>query len=293
MNFTLPTDPHELAWLTNIAISAHCDISAYGKWVFGHGVVCKSTVSHLLAETKSASVREYSGKLLPLLGALSAIDQYGTCYEPIPATFPTGLSNKSGIIKAAHNFLGISVNSPDSDALYALRNSLMHQSSLISVGAQSKPKHFWFEIENENNKNIFKHAKTPWNGIYNTRCADNKTIVNSKLVMDLAFTLIDKLKQAHSQAQLRLTLANGLQELLTSYVDLKFNISLHDSFIEYIGNIIYTELYGQPDGIRHAEKILSTLPQGLKDEAAKWLLAQLSGEKLSKISKAYPAVLHP
>lgn len=274
MKFTLPTDPHELAWLTKTAIAAHCDVSAHGEWHVGHGVSYRSTVSHLLAETKSASVRVYSGKLLPLLGGLSALDQYGTCYEPIPATFPKGLSSKSGIIKAVHNFLGIPVNSPDSDALYALRNSLMHQSSLISVGTQSTPKHFWFEIKNQDDNILFKHAKTPWDGVYNTRCDANRTIVNSHLVLKLAYTLAEELEKAHAKRQLKIVLANGLQELLTNYVDLDFEVSLHDSFIRYIGNNIYTEKYGRAGGVIEAKKFLSTLPQGLKDEGTKWLVAQ-------------------
>ena len=82
-----------------------------------------------------------------MLGALSTLDQYGQCYKPDPPVLPAFPTNKSGVIKAAHNYLGIPCGSKDSDALYALRNGLMHQSSLISVGQGNKPKHYWFTID--------------------------------------------------------------------------------------------------------------------------------------------------
>lgn len=293
MNFTLPTDPHELAWLTNVAIDAHCEVNSFERFTIGYDIWCRSAVSLLLAETKSASLRRYSGELLPLLGALSALDQYGTCYAPVPSILPKGLSSKSGVIKSAHNFLSITVDSKDSDALYAIRNSLMHQSSLISVDVVKKVKNFWFEIDN-NIDEIFVHAATPWDGIYSSRSESNRTLVNSRKILDLAFELTKILKEKHKLGQLSLDLKGGLEELLTNYVDLDFFVSRRDSYIMYVGYKIHEELFSQPGGVALAKQVLTSVPQAVKDEAARWLVSQPGAPKLELIAQHYPSVkLHP
>lgn len=290
MNYSIPTDPHELSWLTDNAISAHCDFSHDGRFTLGFGVWYRSTVSLLLAETNHAKFYSNSGKLLPLLGALSALDQYGTCYSPDPSTFPAAFSNKSGIIKSAHNFLKILVNTPDSDALYALRNALMHQSSLISVGTQKIPKHYWFEIDNSISE-IFSHATTAWDGKYNTRNSSNKTLVNSSRVLELTFTLIDILKSMHEQRKLQLVLPGGLEELLTTYVNLDFDHSLRNSYIRFVGTKIHDTLFSQPAGAASAKKVLASTPQKDIEEAAKWLVTQPGGPSLETLAQAYPSLL--
>lgn len=288
MTFTIPTDPHELEWLTKVAIYAHCDISSSGAFTQGFGIRHKSTVSLLLAETKHSSLSEYGGKLLPLLGALSAMDQYGTCYDTIPPAFPPGLANKSSIIKSAHNFLNILVNTSDSDALYALRNSLMHQSSLISVGTQKTPKHYWFEIDNTI-KALFNHAEIAWDGQFNTRNSKNRTKVNASKVLDLALSLTTILKEKHENKELELALTGGLQELLTTYVELKFDSSFRESYLNYLGEHISRVLNAPPAVSDPAKIILANAPPKVVDEAAILLAKQLSGANLAKLVQAYPA----
>ena len=291
MNFSLPTDPHELEWLTQITINSHCSISTFGRSTQGFGVWYEATVSHLLAETRHAKGYVYGGTLLPLLGALSAIDQYGECYAPIVSTFPSGEANKSGIIKAAHNFLGIPLNSPDSDALYALRNSLMHQSSLISVNQRGKAKHYWFEIDNSSN-GLFVHAQSQWDGKYNTRNNSNKTLVNASRVLELAVVLIDKLKSDHAQGQLKLELTNGLEELLTAYVQLDFETSFQESYMKYLCNIIDRSLNSPPIGAEEAQKVLAKVSPMIVEQAALKLstMPGLGEEALAKLVKAFPSV---
>lgn len=271
MNFSLPTDAHELKWLTNIAIAAHCSTSANGRFTLGFGIWYHSTLSHLLAEANHAKFYAYSGRLLPLLAALSAMDQLGTCYDSVPITFPSGYADKSGIIKSAHNFLGIEVDTPDSDALYALRNSLMHQSSLISVGKQKKnPKHFWFEVDN-NIPGLFTHPHTAWNGLYNTRTASNKTIVNSGKVLDLAFALVEKTKVEHQKGKVQIALKNGLQELLTTYVELEFSDSFRHSYIKYLAEMIHRSHNSPLQGAGEACKALADAAPAAIAEATTWL----------------------
>ncbi|MBV4481782.1 hypothetical protein [Pseudomonas khavaziana] len=290
MTFALSTDPHELEWLETTAICAHCDISANGEFTQGFGVRHKSTVSLLLAETKHASLSENSGKLLPLLGALSAMDQFGTCYDPFPPIFPPGMESKSSIIKSAHNFLNISVNTPDSDALYALRNSLMHQSSLISVGTQRTPKHYWFEINNTI-ETLFKHAETAWDGEFNTRNSKNRTMVNASKVLNLAFTLTTTLKEKHEKRELKLVLPGGLKELLTTYVELTFDISFRASYLAYLGEHIYRALNTPAAGSQPAKTIVANALPKVVNEAAILLAKKLSGAELAKLQQAYPTAM--
>ncbi len=289
MNFSLPTDPHELEWLTQVAIDAHCQVNSSARFSLGHGVWCNSAVSLLLGETKSASLKKYSGTLLPLLGALSALDQYGACYSPETVIFPTEYSKKSGIIKSAHNFLNIPVNSRDSDALYAIRNSLMHQSSLISVDIVKNVKNFWFEINNKIG-GIFSHATIPWDGVYSSRCEENRTLVNSEKILGLAYKLVKTLIKDHQEGKLRLALGGGLEELLSNYVHLEFSVSRRDSYIKYIATKIYEEISCQPAGAKLAKEALSSVPQSVRDEAALWLISEEGGLDLERVARFYPSV---
>lgn len=290
MTFTIPTDPHEREWLETTAICAHCDISAQGEFTQGFGIWHKSTVSLLLAETKHTSLSANGGKLLPLLGALSAMDQFGTCYDPFPPIFPPGMSSKSSIIKSAHNFLNIPVNTPDSDALYALRNSLMHQSSLISVGTQKTPKHYWFEIDNTIEP-LFKHAETAWDGQFNTRNSKNRTLVNASKVLNLAFTLTTTLKEKLEKRELKLILPGGLKELLTTYVHLRFRPSFRASYLAYLGEHIYRALSAPSARSQSAKTIVANAPSKAIDKAAILLAKKLSGAELAKLQQAYPAAI--
>lgn len=271
MNFSMPTDAHELKWLSNIAIEGHCSINAGGRFTPGFGVWYHSTLSHLLAEANHAKCYQYSGKLLPLLAALSAMDQLGTCYDSVPMIFPSGYADKSGIIKSAHNFLGIQVDTPDSDALYALRNSLMHQSSLISVGKQKKnPKHFWFEVDN-NIPELFTHCPIAWNGLYNTRTASNKTIVNAGKVLNLALALVEKMKAEHQKGKVLIALPNGLLELLTTYVELEFSDSFRDSYIRYLAEMVHRSHNSPFQGADEARRALADAAPAAIEEATAWL----------------------
>ncbi|WP_147465481.1 hypothetical protein [Pseudomonas syringae group genomosp. 3] len=290
MNYAMPTDCNELEWLTDNAIDAHCSASSGGKFSLGFGVWYTVTVSHLLSETNHVKGSTYSGKILPLLGALSALDQYGYCYELDPPIFPAAFASKSSIIKVVHNFLNIPVNSPDSDALYALRNSLVHQSSLISVSTLTIPKHHWFEIDNSI-ENIFLHPANAWDGIYNTRTDSNKTIVNASKVVELVFSLIDILKKTHQKKKLRIALKGGLAELLTSYVSFEFQTSLHDSYISYLGGQLYTACGSSVATANDAKKVLSSKPRAHLQEAARWLVLQPGGLSLRQINSIYPSLL--
>lgn len=229
MNFSIPTDAAKLSWLEKVAIRGHLDISTDGRSTQGFGIWHTGTASLLLSEAKSAANRRYSGQLLPLLAALSAMDQFGNCYEPIAPSIPPGMENKSGIIKALHNFLGIPIGSPDSDAIYALRNSLLHQSGLISAGKGRVPKHYWFAIDTES-QGLFTHATVPWDGLYNSRSATNKTVANTRAIFNLAYKLNTKLQAAFDAGNLKLSLDGGLEELLRSYVSIEFNESLDASY---------------------------------------------------------------
>lgn len=288
MNFQIPTDQHQLTWLTDITISSHCDIASNGSFTRGFGVWYKSTVSHLLAETRHSRGYEYGGKILPLLGALSAMDQFGECYKPALSTFPKGYASKSGIIKSAHNFLGIPVDTLHSDALYAIRNSLMHQSSLISVGNKVKPKHFWFEIDNTID-DIFVHASTAWDGLYNTRTDSNRTIVNTSKILDLAFKLNSELLELHKCGSLRLVLPGGLKELLTTSVNLKFDNSFIESYLFYLGVNIIDSFDGQSERALKAQGALSGVTDKVLNEAAIYIAPDLGEAHLAQLILAYPA----
>jgi len=287
MNFQIPTDPHELTWLTGVAVSAHCSISSGGRFTEGFGVWYRSAVSHLLSEANHAKGYVYSGKLLPLLGGLSALDQFGLCYEPIPCTFPSALSTKSGIIKAAHNFLGILVDTPDSDALYALRNALMHQASLISVGKQAKPKHYWFEIDNSI-PDLFAQATRAWDGQYNTRNDTNKTVVNASILLKRVLDVPGRIKDFHQNGEMSLILSGGLEELLTNYVQLDFEASFRDSYLFYLKTLVHRTLESPEDGAKIARLKLKDVPIEVVEEVAKALAQDLRGPSLERLIQAFP-----
>ena len=290
MKFTIPNDPHEFAWLTKTAVDAHCSIEAHGRSTFGFGVWYQCTVSHLLAEMKHARNYEYGGKLLPLLGALSAIDQFGDCYNLANSTLPPDYQSKSGIVKASHDFLNILINTQDSDALYALRNGLMHQSSLISKGKNGSQKNYWFEIDNTI-KNLFIHARSAWDGKFDTRSETNKTIVNPSKVLELAINLTSILKELLEQGKLQLRLAKGLEELLTTYVTLEFEDSFRDSYIKYLSFAIHSSVDGHADAITSAKKKIAGVKLNVLNEAAVALtrMPGVTVEKIAKVKEAYPS----
>ena len=102
----------------------------FGRLV-GSIAVC-SSLTEIVAESTNAAAKKYSSPLLPLMGYLSALDQIGNCY----GVTEKNTTFKNGIKRALTLFAGLS--RPEIDVLYALRNGVVHNCSLISIGDKSK-----------------------------------------------------------------------------------------------------------------------------------------------------------
>lgn len=93
-----------------------------------------STLAHALKEANHSRSYEKSTPFNPVMGYMSVLDQLGNCYS-----LKSKSTSVTGGIKRALELFGPALSSDEIKALYAIRNAIMHNSSLINLGENTTP----------------------------------------------------------------------------------------------------------------------------------------------------------
>jgi hypothetical protein len=119
----------------------------------------RTTLSMTLEGVKENLKKLSTRNLLPIMGVFSVFDILGSSFNNTEKT-----TNVSSSIKRCLNlFVTSQLNKDDIEALYALRNSIVHNSSLISITKNENKKSYYFRY-NSNLSTLLKHAESDWNG---------------------------------------------------------------------------------------------------------------------------------
>lgn len=156
-----------------------------------------STLLRAQREMNSARGNNNSQMIIPLLAAFAILDQIGECYgfhstvvgEPAP---------KPAIKRALHHFplpWGTPLSTQEMQALYVMRNGLMHDAGFSSQEERGAKRSMIFrhDIEMEN---VVTLPARVWNGAPDDVCRETITWVNPDLIIWVADSAIGRLGQA-------------------------------------------------------------------------------------------------
>lgn len=173
-----------------------------------------STLGRICSEFSQASGNEHINKILPLLGAFAALDQLGKCYRnTVLDEYPH--DNASGIKKCLYYFGGFPANDENTKALYALRNSLVHDASLADpTPIKGTPQCFNYAETG----NIVSFPIEPWDGVMANISPDRMTTVNPSKIIYLANECVRKACNLLDSGDLKVTLKEGSMMIKFKYL---------------------------------------------------------------------------
>jgi hypothetical protein len=179
-----------------------------------------TTTGTLLGELRHADAMNNSTSLVPLICSFAVLDQLGKCYshnqkELYPDT------HASCIKQCLYYFCDFNANDQNTKALYALRNALLHDSSLVSKPT-NRNEYYVFRYSYSQDT-LMKHAETAWNGEFSTLCNKNITFVNPKKLLELTESAYTKIFELYKQGKINLNLPEGGREIAYRYL-----LTLHD-----------------------------------------------------------------
>jgi hypothetical protein len=159
---------------------------------------------------------EYSKNFVPVVGAFGVIEQIGFAYKRSDKAEYSN-QNASSINKALYYFADYDEGSEDVKALYALRNSFLHNASLMAKALHSnKPSHY-FQFDREIDV-LAKYPDTSWDGNILTFKPEYTTLINPEKVIDLAKTIVDSARKCLDQNVLEVDLESGEKELFYRFL---------------------------------------------------------------------------
>lgn len=183
----------------------------------------RSGMGILVTEIQQSLPKVHTGFFSPLYGAFALLDQIGETYIN-KALLPCSNDAASGIKKALYYFGGMPFDDDEVRALYGLRNSLMHNGSLLYRGKYDKNKDIWkgpfhyFRL----NKALTKPVKLPqvaWNGsLNNLPNPINTTEINVAKICELAINAVNSAKSALASGNLDINVKEGEKELYYRYL---------------------------------------------------------------------------
>lgn len=203
--------------------SVHLDLHGHFHQL-ADGVIL-SGMGILVTEIEQSLPRVYTGFFSPLYGAFALLDQIGEIYvnKLIPRC---GNDAASGIKKALYYFGGMPFDDPEVKALYGLRNSLMHNGSLLYRGRYNDKKGVWegpfhrFRWNKDLNCPI-KLPVTSWDGALQNLSFQTTTEINVHEICMLALQSVRSAKDLLAHGNLGIELKEGESELFYRYLHFK------------------------------------------------------------------------
>jgi hypothetical protein len=174
-----------------------------------------SSLARIEIEARHAINYDKSKVFLPLLAAFAILDQVGGCYRD--SSKAQVLNEKaSGVKKALYYFFGFGDNDDSVKTLYALRNGVLHDASLISHAANGVD-HYWFRFDTEMEE-IVKVAPEPWSGDFKDWSDKNLSLVNPVALINHISDMLTHLNRLNEAGNLELVLPGGCTELCARFL---------------------------------------------------------------------------
>jgi hypothetical protein len=180
----------------------------------------KSCIGGLIAEIQQSRGREYTRIFSPLYGSFALLDQIGSCYTN-KSIQPCPNANASGIKKALYYFCNMPYDSDEMKALYGLRNSLMHDGSILYRGRYESGKWkgpFHHFILGSESQSVVELPATPWDGNLQTLTSAHRTRINQRALTDLAINAVSVARDLLNSGNLGFSLKEGEIELYYRYL---------------------------------------------------------------------------
>lgn len=173
-------------------------------------------VTEILQSRGQLNTRIFS----PLYGSFALLDQIGSCYTNLSMPSCPN-ANASGIKKALYYFGGMPYDGDEMKALYGLRNSLMHDGSILyrgryEGGAWKGPFHHF--ILGSQSVKIVELPATPWDGNLQNLTFAHRTRINQRAFTDLAIEAVRNARALLAAGKLGFTLVEGEIELYYRYL---------------------------------------------------------------------------
>lgn len=199
----------------NISELAYAHLGSAGPYRLKDGWL-KSILPITLQEINHARHMEYSKNFVPVVGAFGVIEQIGFTYkrkDKVEYSNPKA----SSINKALYYFADYEEGSCDVKALYALRNSFLHNASLMAKALHTNKPNYYFQFDRAIDV-LVRYPEKPWDGNILTFKPEYSTIINPEKIIDLASSIVDSALGCLECNVLDVDLECGERELFYRYL---------------------------------------------------------------------------
>lgn len=169
-----------------------------------------SSLQTVIAEIRHVKWQTYGNSFLPVSAAFTVLDQLGFCYQNKSKTEYSD-ANASSIKKSLYYFCDFKENDNDTKTLVSLRNSFLHTASGLSKAQfDNQPNHrFIFDPEASE---LITYPSTSWDGKIATLTNDKSTIINQKMLVELAESAVQNARELLYADNLSIVLEDGCPE---------------------------------------------------------------------------------
>ena len=183
----------------------------------------KSILPITLQENNHARHMEYSKNFVPVVAAFAVIEQIGFTYkrnDKIEYSNP----NSSSINKALYYFADYEEGNEDVKALYALRNSFLHNASLMAKALHASKPSYYFQFDRVIDV-LVRYPEKPWDGNITTFKPEYTTLINPDKVIDLAGAVVDSTLKCLESNVLEVDLEGGRKSFSIAFLSI-FEINI-------------------------------------------------------------------
>jgi hypothetical protein len=184
------------------------------------------TTFSVLMESIAETFKKRSTKdILPIMGMFSVLDILGSAFSIKGNQLEEKVPIKRCLIYFTDREL---ISLKDIEALYALRNSLVHNSSLISIPIYTSQNHYFFRYDC-NSEKLITHPENDWDGKYeslDTGSEKYTTRLNTELFLSIINSCVEKIKNLSDDNKIEMNYDKGKREFFYRYFRLiknKFN----------------------------------------------------------------------
>lgn len=173
-----------------------------------------SVLREINRNMKHTSGFNNSKTFAPALCAFAILDQIGSCYED--AAMAPYAGDEVNIKRALYYFCGIASSSPEAEYLYMLRNSMVHDASMVS---HNKPKTKWYFFRYRTNLGqLIKTPSAAWDGQAATIGNGTTAYVDPDELVTATETAVNKLGEIFVDRRSDLKLRVPKTEILHKYL---------------------------------------------------------------------------
>lgn len=184
-----------------------------------------SGLGPLVTEIQQSRSMVVTGFFSPLYGAFALLDQIGNVYSNTARRDPIN-ERASGIKKALYYFGNMAFDSNEMKALYCLRNSLVHDGSLLYRGRYDQKQSQWKGpfYRFSHNKELTSPVKLPtvaWDGNLENISRATTTEINTREISMLSIEAVYSARSCLEDGTISINLNEGEIELFYRYLNHK------------------------------------------------------------------------